>query len=104
MKTDTTDQTDSRKREGHTDDLDAGKDAVAEAYAKLMEAKAHFRKAAEAAGVEFKDEALERVHKGGENLEAVGAQIASSTQKNPLAALGIAFVVGILFSKVISHK
>ena len=68
---------------GSTGDLKAGKDAVTEAYEKLMEAKAHFRHAAEAAGLDLKDEAMEKVKKGREDIEALGSQVASSTRENP---------------------
>tara|TARA_R110002073_G_scaffold43666_2_gene121768 strand:+ start:95 stop:406 length:312 start_codon:yes stop_codon:yes gene_type:complete len=89
---------------GSTGDLKAGKDAVTEAYEKLMEAKAHFRHAAEAAGLDLKDEAMEKVKKGREDIEALGSQVASSTRENPLAAIGIAFLVGFIFSKLLSRN
>ena len=89
---------------GASGDLKAGKDAVTEAYEKLMEAKAHFRQAAEAAGLDLKDEAMDKVQKGREDLEALGSQVASSTKENPLAAIGIAFLVGFIFSKLMSRN
>ncbi|CAA0102382.1 Uncharacterised protein [Halioglobus japonicus] len=92
------------EKSGSTGDLKAGKDAVTEAYDKLMEAKAHFRKAAEAAGLDLKDEAMDKVHQGREDLEALGSQVVASTQKNPLAAIGIAFLVGFVFSKLMSRN
>jgi hypothetical protein len=46
----------STKRE---DELAASKEAVLSAYDKLLEAKEHFKLAAEAAGVDIKDEATE---------------------------------------------
>ena len=104
MKNDTVDISQSREQAGHREGVDAGKEAVSQAYDKLMEAKAHFQKAAEAAGMEFKDEAMERVHKGEENLHALGSQVTSSTRKNPLSALGIAFAVGFLVSKISSRR
>ena len=87
-----------------TEELEAGKDAVAQAYKQLMEAKAHFSKAAESAGIEFKDDALEKLHKGEKSIEALGSQVAISAKNNPLATLGVAVAVGFLLSKVITRR
>lgn len=104
MKNDTVDIAQSREQVKHTQEIDVGKEAVAQAYEKLMEAKAHFQKAVEAAGIELKGEALEQVHKGEDSLEALRSQVSDSTRKNPLSALGIAFAVGFLVSKITSRN
>jgi hypothetical protein len=58
----------STKRE---DELAASKEAVLSAYDKLLEAKEHFKLAAEAAGVDIKDEATEQFLKGRARTEGM---------------------------------
>lgn len=91
----------STKRE---DELAASKEAVLSAYDKLLEAKEHFKLAAEAAGVDIKDEATEQLLKGRAKTEELGEQAAVYVREKPLATLGIAFITGYVISQLFSRK
>lgn len=91
----------STKRE---DELAASKEAVLSAYDKLLEAKEHFKLAAEAAGVDIKDEATEQFLKGRAKTEELGEQVAVYVREKPLATLGIAFITGFVLSQLFSRK
>ena len=85
-------------------ELAASKEAVSEAYEKLLEAKSHFKLAAESAGVDLKHDAVEQMLKGREKAEMLGSQATSYMREKPLATLGIAFVAGFVISQVMSRK
>lgn len=104
MKDDTQKSSSSTSADKKSQEFESAKSAAAEAYEKLMEAKAHFTKATAAAGVELNHEAMEKLHKGEASLEAVGSQLADSVKKNPLTTVGLAFAVGILLAKITSHR
>lgn len=95
----TTTTTSSKEKE-----LAASKAAVSDAYEKLMEAKGHFKLAAEAAGVDLKHDAAEQMLKGREKAEMLGAQASSYMREKPLATLGIAFAAGFVVSQIFSRK
>lgn len=104
MKKEAANTSNSGEKNQRTEEIDAGKEAVALAYKQLMEAKAHFSKAAESAGIELKGDALEQLHKGEKSLEALSSQVANSAKNNPLATVGIAVAAGFLLSKVFSRR
>lgn len=91
----------STKRE---DELAASKEAVLSAYDKLLEAKEHFKLAAEAAGVDIKDEATKQFLKGRAKTEELGEQASVYVREKPLASLGIAFITGYVLSQLFSRK
>lgn len=82
----------------------ASKEAVMGAYAKLLEAKEHFKLAAEAAGIDIKDEATEQLLKGRDKTEALGDQASVFIREKPLATLGIAFITGFVLSQLFARK
>lgn len=86
------------------EELAASKEAVLSAYDKLLEAKEHFRLAAEAAGVDIKHEATEQLLKGRAKTEELGEQASVFVREKPLATLGIAFVTGFIISQLFSRK
>jgi len=86
------------------DELAASKEAVLSAYDKLLEAKEHFKLAAEAAGVDIKDEATEQLLKGRAKTEELGEQAAVYIREKPMASLGIAFITGYVLSQLFSRK
>lgn len=86
------------------EELAASKEAVTSAYDKLLEAKEHFRLAAEAAGVDMKEEAVEQLHKGRAKTEELGEQASVFVREKPLATLGIAFISGYVLSQLFSRK
>lgn len=85
-------------------ELAASKEAVLSAYDTLLEAKEHFKLAAEAAGVDVKDEVTEQLLKGRAKTEELGEQAAGYIREKPLATLGIAFVAGYILSQLFSRK
>ncbi|SFG60664.1 hypothetical protein [Neptunomonas qingdaonensis] len=86
------------------DELAASKEAVLSAFDKLLEAKEHFKLAAEAAGVDIKDEATEQLLKGRDKTEALGEQASGFIREKPLATLGIAFITGFVISQLFTRK
>lgn len=95
-----TKQNDVSKKE----EIDSGKEAVAAAYSKLMEAKEHFKHAAEAAGMDWKQDAEGQLMKGKAKAEELCEQANSYLHDKPLATLGLAFAAGFLVSQLMSKK
>lgn len=91
----------STKRE---EELAASKKAALSAYDKLLEAKEHFKLAAEAAGVDLKDEATEQLLKGRAKAEDLGEQASVYIREKPLTTIGIAFITGYILSQLFSRK
>jgi len=85
-------------------ELDSGRESVLSAYNELLEAKRHFRNAAEAAGMDLKDEVLEQLLEGREKAADIGRQSQDLVNDRPLASLGIAFGIGVLVSQLLSRK
>lgn len=85
-------------------ELDTGKEAVLSAYSKLIEAKNHFKHAAETAGVDLKNDAVEQLLKGKGKAEELGNDASRFMHEKPLATVGIAFAAGFLFSQLMSRK
>ncbi|MFT6987432.1 MAG: ElaB/YqjD/DUF883 family membrane-anchored ribosome-binding protein [Psychromonas sp.] len=86
------------------EELAASKEAVLSAYDNLLEAKEHFRLAAESAGVDLKHEATDQLLKGRAKTEALGEQASVFVREKPLATLGIAFATGVILSQIFSRK
>lgn len=86
------------------DELAASKEAALDAYEKLLEAKQHLKLAAESAGVDMKDEAIEQLLKGRAKTEELADQTSVFIREKPLASLGIAFVGGLIISRLFSRK
>lgn len=84
--------------------LDASKEEAMQAYQNLLDAKEHFRKAAEAAGMDLKAEATDQLLKGREKAEALGHEASRYMHEKPLATLGIAFLAGFVFSQLFSRS
>ena len=83
---------------------DAGKEAVMAAYSNLVEAKEHFKHAAEAAGLDLKNEASGQCLKGKAKAGELTNQANSYVHEKPLTSLGIAFAAGFLVSQLFSKK
>ncbi|MCG6202318.1 hypothetical protein [Psychromonas antarctica] len=86
------------------DELAASKEAALEAYDKLLEAKDHFKLAAEAAGVDLTAEATEQLLKGRAKTEKLGEQASTFMREKPLSTLGIAVITGFVLSQLFSRK
>ncbi len=95
--------TTSRKDELNQE-LDASKKAAMEALDNLIEARSHFRQAAEAAGLDFRDEALQRLAKGKAKAGELGDEASEYFHEKPLQTLGLAFLGGFILSKLLSKS
>ncbi len=89
---------------GKEDEMAATKAAALEAYEKMLEAQQHFRKAAEAAGMDMKQEAMEQVRRGKEKAEELGAEAVDYVREKPLASLGIAVLVGYVLAHILGRR
>lgn len=85
-------------------EIASGKEAVGEAYSKLMEAKEHFKHAAEAAGMDWKHDAEAQYEKGKSKATELCDQANGYLHDKPLATLGIAFAAGFLVAQLTSKK
>jgi ElaB/YqjD/DUF883 family membrane-anchored ribosome-binding protein len=85
-------------------ELSASKSAAMEAYEKLLEARHHFRQAAEAAGMDAKDDALEHFARGREKAEALGSEAGKYMREKPLASLGLAFLAGYILAQIFGRR
>ncbi|WP_341707900.1 hypothetical protein [Halopseudomonas sp.] len=94
----------AEKTAGKGAELAASKAAVGEAYEKLLEARDHFKAAAQAAGLDVKQDALEQLLKGKEKAEVLGEQATTYMREKPLATLGIAFAAGFVLAQLLSRK
>ncbi len=89
---------------GRQQEMDAGREAVQAAYRDMLEAQQHFRKAAEAAGVDLKEDALEHLRQGKNKADELGREVERYVHEKPLATVGLAFFVGLLVSQLMSRK
>ncbi|PKM30683.1 MAG: hypothetical protein CVV07_05540 [Gammaproteobacteria bacterium HGW-Gammaproteobacteria-11] len=89
---------------GKQQEIDAGKEAVVAAYNNLVEAKSHFKLAAEAAGLDLKQDALDQLLKGKAKAEDLSHEAGRFMQEKPLATMGLAFLAGFLISQLFSRK
>lgn len=92
------------KSEGVDTELAASKKAAMEALDKLLEARSHFRQAAEAAGLDLKDEAVQHLEQGKLKAKELSLEANEYMVDKPLQTLGIAFVGGFILSQILSRK
>lgn len=85
-------------------EMAASKESVMQAYEKMLEAKDHFRLAAEAAGMDLKHDAVEQLDKGRAKAQELGDQASQYVHEKPLATLGIAFFAGLVFAQLLSRR
>ncbi|MFV0276329.1 MAG: hypothetical protein ACK5HY_03980 [Parahaliea sp.] len=86
------------------DELAASKEAALAAYEKLLEARQHFRQAAEAAGMDLKDEAMQQLEYGKARATELADEATRYTREKPLASLGIAFLAGYILAVVFGRR
>ena len=96
--------TTQEKSNDKLEELAASKAAALEAFEKFLDAKTHFRLAAEAAGMELKDDVTEHLLQGRDKAAALGHQAEAYCREKPLTTLGIAFVAGFIFAQLFSRK
>jgi ElaB/YqjD/DUF883 family membrane-anchored ribosome-binding protein len=86
------------------EELASSKNAVLAALDNLLEAKEHFTRAAEGAGLDIKYEASEHLHRGRERVEEFGIEAKRFVEDRPLASIGLLVVAGIFLSSLLSRK
>jgi ElaB/YqjD/DUF883 family membrane-anchored ribosome-binding protein len=79
------------------EEFETAKQAVLEAYANFLDAKKHLKKAALAAGVEFRESANEQLEEVMTRADSAGDYV----RENPLASAGIAFLSGVVLSRLL---
>jgi len=87
-----------------TSELDATKQSAMEALDKLIEARGHFRAAAEEAGLDLRDEALQRLEQGKARAGEYSDELSEYMQEKPLQTIGLAVLGGFLLSKILSKS
>ncbi len=86
------------------EELAASRQAALEAYEKLLDARTHFRRAAEAAGMDLRDEALHQLERGQQKADEVSAQASRYVQEKPLSSLGLAFLAGYILAQIFGRR
>jgi ElaB/YqjD/DUF883 family membrane-anchored ribosome-binding protein len=85
----------------------SAKQAAVEAYANFLDARNHLKAAALAAGMEFRDTANEQFEEALERIIEQKDQVYETTwdfmRENPVTSAGIAFVGGLLFSRLLDR-
>jgi len=92
-----------KKTSAQQQELDSGKEAALAAYQNLLEAQQHFRQAAEAAGMDLKEDAMKQLMKGKDKVDELGHEMERYVHEKPLASIGIAFFAGLLVSRLLSR-
>lgn len=86
------------------DEFENAKQAVLEAYANFLEAKKHLKRAALAAGVDFRETANERLEEAVSRARDKKNEWQDTTneyvKENPMTSASIAFLGGVLFSRM----
>jgi len=86
------------------EEFEIAKQAVLDAYANFMEAKKHLKTAAFAAGVDFRESANEHLEEALIKVKERKNEIRDNTseyiKENPITSTSIAFIGGILFSRL----
>lgn len=86
------------------DDIVSGKEAVQAAYDKVLEAKEHFKVAAQAAGIDLRSEVTQELLKGRDKAQAISDQAGIHLREKPLVTLSAVFLAGFLLSLVCTKK
>ena len=86
------------------EEFENAKQAVLDAYAAFLEAKKHLKRAAMAAGVDFRETANERLEEAVSRARDKRDEWQDNTteyvKENPMTSASIAFLGGVLFSRM----
>jgi ElaB/YqjD/DUF883 family membrane-anchored ribosome-binding protein len=86
------------------EEFENAKQAVLDAYAAFLEAKKHLKRAALAAGIDFRDTANERleeaVSRARDKKDEWQDNTSEYVKENPITSASIAFLGGVLFSRM----
>lgn len=91
-------------KKDNNDELAASKEAAMDALDKLLEARDHFRHAAESAGLDLKDEAIQQLEMGKAKVNELSAEASTYMVNKPLQTLGLAFLGGFIVAQFMSRK
>lgn len=87
------------------EEFEQARKAALEAYSSFIAAKEHLKAAARNAGVDFRESANEQFHETMEKLGERKRQVLDDTseyiRENPMMSAGLAFLGGILFSRLL---
>jgi ElaB/YqjD/DUF883 family membrane-anchored ribosome-binding protein len=93
---------------GHADahaEFETAKAAVLDAYESFLDAKKHLKKAALAAGIDFRESANEQLDealtRARDKKDELHERTTDYVRENPLTSAGIAFLAGVVFSKLV---
>ncbi|MEY4641993.1 MAG: hypothetical protein RLZZ227_1987 [Pseudomonadota bacterium] len=99
----TTDSVDDLSRDTR-EEFEIAKQAVLEAYSNFLEAKKHLKRAALAAGIDFKESATEQLEDALGRARDKKDELTESTsdyvKENPITSATIAFLGGVIFSRM----
>lgn len=86
------------------EEFENAKQAVLDAYANFLEAKKHLKRAALAAGIDFRETANDRLEEAVSRARDKKDEWQDSTseyvRENPITSASIAFLGGVLFSRM----
>lgn len=86
------------------EEFENAKQAVLDAYANFLEAKKHLKRAALAAGIDFRETANDRLEEAVSRARDKKDEWQDSTseyvKENPITSASIAFLGGVLFSRM----
>jgi len=85
-------------------EMAASKESAMAAYEKLLEAREHFTKAAQAAGMDLKHDAIEQLEKGRVKADELSNEAGRYVREKPLASLGIAALAGYLLAQIFGRR
>src|SRR5690554_8048193 len=86
------------------EEVESGKEAVAAAYSKLMEAKEHFRHAAEAAGLDWKHDAEAQLTKRKSNATELCYYAIGYLHDKPAGPLGSGLGISVVVAQLTYRK
>jgi|SRR5690554_80848 len=86
------------------EEVESAREAVRAAYDKVLEAKEHFKTAAQAAGIDLRNEAVEQLEKGRDKAQAISHQAGNYVHEKPVITLGAAFLAGFIVSQLCIKK
>lgn len=93
---------------GHADahaEFETAKAAMLEAYASFLDARKHLKKAALAAGIDFRESANEQfdtaVARARDGKDELQERTGDYVRENPLTSASLAFLAGVVVSKLL---
>jgi hypothetical protein len=99
----TTDSAEDLSRDTR-EEFEIAKQAVLEAYSNFLEAKKHLKRAALAAGIDFKESATvqfeDAIGRARDKKNELTESTTDYVKENPITSASIAFLGGVIFSRM----